>query len=966
MTRTDCTIILGMHRSGTSALTGCLSLMGLNLGNALMPGNQANQSGYFENQDIVLAHDILFRDLGCRWDMVGSLPSGWTESQAADKAVQTLTGIIKTQFLGQNKSFAVKDPRLCRLMPLWTRVLNQLEIHPSVIFMLRHPMEVAKSLHKRDGFDLLKGHLLWLVHNREALAACRELDHTVLTYDQLLADPISTLKEVSTLPALSGIDPLRQVQTILAQIRPELKNEHQSQAQESKDGLFQHYAWIYDHFRSLQAQTRLARLEQAQDKKSSSIFQSDLTSQFPLAISDTRIIPAQDERRQAAEVLDNLLQMIMSYEQAELNLAIQRQRRILATTNVAETIFAQIFFPDSKKNEYREERSQKILLAPEEWQQVLVDISDPLALRTKGLRLDPLNTRGVAIISAIKLINAVSGDVCWSVQEDFTACAVQGDALVLPADAGLEILATGNDPRVILPEVPDLPDVPMQLECWIKAGRRQELLHIYWQDLVQREKQLTTEMDELKEDRERIKAELDKLHKQLADKEQALQAELAEWQSKEKEQRQSLQQEQAENKRLQGQIQELEKSLEHTDQARDQAQQELERHKALAEEYSTSVTQAEQEQQRLQATVSERDEQLADLRSRLETKEELIQEYFQALSEADAEQDALHSQLQKLEEKNKQLAAQQEEMEEQKNSFEDQTSALQEQIKNKDDVLQRMESDHRKQVQNKDCDIKKLEDRLHRQEDLTRQYFHALADAESEQQQLRMQLMDLEEETKQQQTWLRQLHKDVQALVHSMRWKVGNFLVRILECLLLRGRKPTAVDHMQDVVHRFAQRGHKTKNRSKKLSISHGLQPPFAGDRKELLTWMRQLENDFRSLQHSMRWKMGNGLVRGVEILLFRRRPALAVDHMLDIFAQYREWKDQTQAEEHPYFLSYQDEKKLEDWLRKLNKDVQALKESRRWKVGNAVIRGVECVLLRKKEPLAIEHMQKILEQVQK
>ncbi len=42
----DCLIILGMHRSGTSVLTGCLNLLGVNLGTSLMPASAANLSGY--------------------------------------------------------------------------------------------------------------------------------------------------------------------------------------------------------------------------------------------------------------------------------------------------------------------------------------------------------------------------------------------------------------------------------------------------------------------------------------------------------------------------------------------------------------------------------------------------------------------------------------------------------------------------------------------------------------------------------------------------------------------------------------------------------------------------------------------------------------------------------------------------------------------------------------------------------
>jgi hypothetical protein len=220
MENNSCVVVLGMHRSGTSALAGCLNILGLNLGNALMAGGAAEEGGYFENRDIVLAHDILLRDLGCRWDMVGSLPEGWIDSEAAQNAAKTLTGILERQFLGQG-SFVVKDPRLCRLMPLWMKLSNPFGgIRPSFVLMVRHPMEVARSLEKRDGFDLLKSHLLWMVHNREALQACQGKDHVIVTFDQVLADPLNTLCRIGDLPSLPGFDLQGRLQDILGFIQP--------------------------------------------------------------------------------------------------------------------------------------------------------------------------------------------------------------------------------------------------------------------------------------------------------------------------------------------------------------------------------------------------------------------------------------------------------------------------------------------------------------------------------------------------------------------------------------------------------------------------------------------------------------------------------------------------------------------------------------------------------------------------
>ncbi len=47
--------------------------------------------------------------------------------------------------------------------------------------------------------------------------------------------------------------------------------------------------------------------------------------------------------------------------------------------------------------------------------------------------------------------------------------------------------------------------------------------------------------------------------------------------------------------------------------------------------------------------------------------------------------------------------------------------------------------------------------------------------------------------------WMEQLDSDVQALLQSKRWKVGNLLVGLLERALLRGSKPTAADHMREI-----------------------------------------------------------------------------------------------------------------------------------------------------------------------
>ena len=91
-------ILFGMHRSGISALAECLSLLGINFGKAFRPGNQANQTDFSEKQNIVLQHDILLRDLGCRWDMVGSLPSDWLGRKTVRDAREKISTLIEKNF----------------------------------------------------------------------------------------------------------------------------------------------------------------------------------------------------------------------------------------------------------------------------------------------------------------------------------------------------------------------------------------------------------------------------------------------------------------------------------------------------------------------------------------------------------------------------------------------------------------------------------------------------------------------------------------------------------------------------------------------------------------------------------------------------------------------------------------------------------------------------------------------------
>ncbi len=180
-------IVLGMHRSGTSAISGVLSLLGVNLGRTLEPPSADNEKGYFENTDVVSANERLLGALGSGWSDVKPLPDRWWENGDVEPFVTEMKELLGENF-GGSPMWAVKDPRMCRLAPLWLVVLRDMGYEPRFIIMNRHPLEVAGSLGGRDGFTQGKSLLLWLSHTLESARWSEGYRRVFVTYDQLLAD----------------------------------------------------------------------------------------------------------------------------------------------------------------------------------------------------------------------------------------------------------------------------------------------------------------------------------------------------------------------------------------------------------------------------------------------------------------------------------------------------------------------------------------------------------------------------------------------------------------------------------------------------------------------------------------------------------------------------------------------------------------------------------------------------------
>ncbi|GAB1582785.1 hypothetical protein [Phyllobacterium phragmitis] len=204
----SCVLVLGMHRSGTSALTRVLNLAGFDLPKTVMPANPTNETGHWEPTPIAQLNDRILTAANSTWHDWLELGSDRLNSSQADRFRNEATATLEKEF-GDSHLFVLKDPRICRLAPFWIATLQHAGIRPLVITPVRNPLEVAASLQKRNGFDPSYGHLLWLRHMLDAEFASRDMPRYFTSYDRLLAEWSNVLEEAAAAfgiswPRLSG------------------------------------------------------------------------------------------------------------------------------------------------------------------------------------------------------------------------------------------------------------------------------------------------------------------------------------------------------------------------------------------------------------------------------------------------------------------------------------------------------------------------------------------------------------------------------------------------------------------------------------------------------------------------------------------------------------------------------------------------------------------------------------------
>ncbi|CAB9512836.1 Glycosyl transferase [Seminavis robusta] len=190
--------VLGMHRSGTSMMSGLLVQgSGYNVGGPLIGAHFDNQKGFFERIDAVLQNDEFLKSQRMWW-------SSGVRGYDADKAAADLKagsipfkeGTKTLEFLNDPKNipWMQKDPRMCITLKTW---LTLLKTQPAVLFTYRHPLEVALSLVHREKFELEHGLRLWIIYNMKAIQNSQGVCRVLSSNDAILANPLDEIKRIA-------------------------------------------------------------------------------------------------------------------------------------------------------------------------------------------------------------------------------------------------------------------------------------------------------------------------------------------------------------------------------------------------------------------------------------------------------------------------------------------------------------------------------------------------------------------------------------------------------------------------------------------------------------------------------------------------------------------------------------------------------------------------------------------------
>lgn len=189
--------VLGMHRSGTSAIAHALSLLGVDLGSKLHPPGFDNPKGFWEDSEVVAINEDLLKAINSSYDQLDLAWDGVFGDQDAINDLRIRATSLLSERLATHTIWGFKDPRTCRLIRFWKPIIESSGAECRVVLALRNPLSSAISLQKRNGLPIEKGCFLWLQHVLPSVLDPLGKKTVAVDYDLLMQSPFEQLTRIA-------------------------------------------------------------------------------------------------------------------------------------------------------------------------------------------------------------------------------------------------------------------------------------------------------------------------------------------------------------------------------------------------------------------------------------------------------------------------------------------------------------------------------------------------------------------------------------------------------------------------------------------------------------------------------------------------------------------------------------------------------------------------------------------------
>src|SRR5262245_29201963 len=198
-TQSRAVVVLGVGRSGTSAITRGLVALGVDLGNRLRGATLLkNPTGFYEDTDLLQINKRLKRILDVRGESVRLLPPEWWRQPPVEALQAEAVETIQRRF-GASALWGYKYARTLRFMPFWTRVFEAAGVDARYLMAIRNPLSVARSRARLDPWrgTQEQSDLEWLVNVVPYFRMVRERPFLVVDFDLFMADPAVQLERIA-------------------------------------------------------------------------------------------------------------------------------------------------------------------------------------------------------------------------------------------------------------------------------------------------------------------------------------------------------------------------------------------------------------------------------------------------------------------------------------------------------------------------------------------------------------------------------------------------------------------------------------------------------------------------------------------------------------------------------------------------------------------------------------------------